>query len=102
MDQEGDQWNKSCSSADDEQFVVVSDAERMSIRASDPKLVANFLFPKRSANGPPLLDHNTRLRSPMNGQHAHGNLINPWDPNHGKLAGLGVVQSGVAEPERAD
>src|SRR5260370_41690083 len=43
MDEEGDQANKSCSSAYNEQFVVVCHAERVAVRASDRGLRASCL-----------------------------------------------------------
>ncbi len=35
-------------------------------------------------------------------ENAHWNLVNPWDPDHCKLPGAGVVEADVAEPEGTD
>src|SRR5260370_35358322 len=53
MDEERDKGNKSCSSAYNEKFVVVSHAERVAVRASDPDLAASFLLPEDRPNRPP-------------------------------------------------
>ena len=66
MDEERDQGNKTCSAAYNEEFVVVSHAERVAIWASDPELVANFLLPEGSANWSTLLDYDPRLGPSMN------------------------------------
>ncbi len=78
---------------------MVPNAEGMTIRASNPKLVADFLFPESCAYGSSVFDHNSGLGFSVNCQYAHWHFVHSRDPNHCKLAGLGVVKNGVCEPK---
>ena len=74
--------------------------ERMTIRTSEPELVARLLRPECRANWPSVFDHDACFRPSVNGQNAHRNLVHARDPDHGELAWLGVVESRIGEPER--
>ena len=79
--------------------MVVSEAEGMSVGASDPELVAGFLGPKCGAYGSAVFDHDACFGSSVYGEDAHWNFVDARDPNHCELARLCVVERGVGEPE---
>src|SRR5437660_456469 len=48
------------------------------------------------------LDDNTRFFLAMDCEDAHRHLVNAWDPDHGELSRMSLVQAYVPKPERAN
>ncbi len=81
---------------------MMADRVGPAVGASNPELIAHPLLPERYTDWPALLDDDTGFRFAVDCQDAHRNLIDAWDPDHCELAGVGVVEAYVAEPEGTD
>ena len=78
---------------------MVTNAVGMSIGSSDPEQVARPFLPESCADRAPFLDDNTRFVLAMDCKNAHRHLVNAWDPDHGELSRVSLVQAYVAKPE---
>jgi len=81
---------------------MVSYAVRMPIGSPDPEQVAGFLLPESCADWAAMFDDDAGFVFAVYCEDAHRHLVDAWDPDHGELSGMGLVQAWVAEPERSD
>src|SRR5207253_3887168 len=96
------QWDEACSASDHQEFVMVSNAVRVAVRSADPEQVALLFLPESCADRAAFLDDNTRFVLAMDSEYAHWHLVDAWDPDHGELSRMCLVQTYVTKPERAN
>src|SRR5439155_10747930 len=102
MNQERQQWDEAGSAPDNQELVVVPNAVGMSIGSPDPEQVARLFLPESRTDRPTFLDNNPRFVLAMDSEDAHWHLVDAWDPDHGELSRMSLVQAYVTKPERAD
>jgi hypothetical protein len=78
---------------------MVSNAVGMSIWSTDPEQVAGLFIPERCTDRATFLDNDTRFVLSVYCQDAHWHFVNAWDPDHGELSRVSLVQAYVAKPE---
>ena len=81
---------------------MMPNAVRVAVRSPDPEQVAGFFLPESCTDRTPFLDDNTCFVLAMDCKNAHRHLVNAWDPDHGELSRMSLVQAYVAKPERAN
>jgi hypothetical protein len=78
---------------------MVSNAVGVSIGSAYPEQIARLFLPESGADRAAFLDDNTRFVLAMDCKNAHRNLVDPWDPNHGELSRVSLVQAHVTKPK---
>src|SRR5690348_8146530 len=78
---------------------MVSNAVGMSVGSPDPERVTGLFLPESNTDGAAFLDNDARFILAMYCQDAHWHLIDAWDPDHGELSRVSLVEGCVPEPE---